>query len=295
MAKKKINIASNITFIILGIILTLYTLSILVPAAWGLMTSFKSANDFEMTNTLAFPKKLFFGNYSKALENFRIEIPDGAGSRSVYIDEMFLNSILYSFGMAAVATIVPCISAYLCAKFNYKFSRFLFSLVVIIMIIPVVGNMPSMIMVLKTLYVYDTYIGLILMKASIGGTYFIIFYSTFKGLSNGYAEAAKIDGASNTCIMFRIMFPLVKTTIGAVYLLTLISLWNDYMTPLMYYPSHPTAALGLMRYNLGGGRISTSIPAKLTGAFIVSVPILIVFMLFKKHLMGNLTMGGLKG
>ena len=169
----------------------------------------------------------------------------------------------------------------------------MFSLVVVLMMIPVVGNMPSMLMVLKALNIYDTYFGMICMKAYIGGTYFIILYGTFKGIPNGYAEAAKIDGASNTCIMFRIMLPLVKTTVAAVYMLMLIALWNDYMTPLMYYPSHPTAALGLMLYNQNN--LVNSIPDKLAGSIIVTVPILIVFLCFKKYLMGNLTMGGLKG
>ena len=150
-----------------------------------------------------------------------------------------------------------------------------------------------MLVVLKTMGIYDTYFGMACMKFTFANTYFIIFYSTFKGLSVGYAEAARIDGASETTIMFKIMFPLVKTTIAAIFLLRMIAMWNDYMTSMVYYPSHPTAALGLMLY-YQDAKVS-SVPAKLAGSIIVITPLFIVFMIFRKSLMGNLTMGGLKG
>lgn len=288
---KRPSVMMTVLFIVLG----LYVLSLFIPFLWALMTSFKSRLEFGMShNVIGLPMKWQFENYVKAWDFFVVRISiEGGTTREVYLAEMFLNSILYSVGMAFVGTLSPCIMAYLCAKYPYRFGRFIYSLVVVLMLIPIVGNMPSMIVVLKTLGIFDTYFGMLCMKAGFINTYFIIFYSTFKGISGGYAEAARIDGASDARVMFQIMFPLAKTTIGAIYLLLLVSMWNDYMTPMMYYPSHPTAALGLMLYSQNN--LVNSVPEQLVGSVIVITPILIVFLCFKKYLMGNLTMGGLKG
>ena len=293
MSKKSKSSAYKITFLIIGLVLLLYTVSLIIPLFWAILTSLKDRNEFILNGPMALPTQWKFENYLNAWSVFRVQVKDGLVNRFVYLDEMFINSITYSVGMAALATFAPCLTGYLCAKFPCRFSRFIYLLVVVLMIIPVIGNMPSMLLVMKTLGIYDTYFGMACIKFTFAGTYFIIFFSTFKGLSDGYAEAARIDGASETTIMFKIMFPLVKTTIAALFLLRLIAMWNDYMTSMVYYPSHPTAALGLMLYYQTAS--VSSVPDKLAGSIIVIIPLFIVFIIFRKNLMGNLTMGGLKG
>lgn len=291
--KKKIIKRPSAVMAILFVILLLYTLSLVIPFIWTILTSVKSRQEFIMNGPLAFPKAISLDNYIKADQFFVYRIATATGSREIKLAEMFLNSITYSLGMAAVATISPCIMAYLTAKYRYKFSGFIYGLAVTLMLIPVVGNMASMIVVLRTLRIYDTYFGMLCMKSGFIGTYYIIMYSICKGLSNGYSEAARIDGASETAIMFKIVFPLVRTSISAIFLLNFVAMWNDYLSPLMYYPSHPTASLGLMVYSQNS-RVN-SVPDKLAGTILVILPILVLYLCFKKYLMGNLTMGGLKG
>lgn len=283
----------SILFWLLGITLLIYTISLVIPLIWGMLTSLRSRNDFKLNGAFALPATWEFVNYANVWKFFVVNVQSGAGTRDVYLPELFLNSVTYSVGLGLLSTLSPCLVAYLCAKFPYKFSRFIYGMVVVLMVIPIVGNMPSLIVVVKTLGIYDTYFGMACMKFTFANTYFIIFYSTFKGLAEGYAEAARIDGASETTIMFKIMFPLVRPTIMAVFMLKMIAMWNDYMTSMIYYPSHPTAALGLLLYNQNS-RVS-SVPEKLAGAVTVITPLLIVYITFKKYLMGNLTMGGLKG
>ena len=289
MKKKSFSVA----FLIIGCILAMYAISLIIPLLWAFMTSFKSRSDFVINSVIALPQKWRWDNYIKAGEVFQVYVSGENGRRAVLLGEMFLYSILYSFGCAAIVTFIPCLVAYLVQRYHFKFSGFIYNLVVVVMLIPVVGNMPSTILVLRTLGLFDSYFGLLALNAHFTGTYFIIFYGTFKGVDNGYVEAAKIDGASNTTIMFRIMFPLIRTTISTVFLLNLIAKWNDYLTPMIYWPSCPTASLGLMLYS--HNRLVNSVPDQLVGSIIVVLPILVVFLCFKKYLMGNLTMGGLKG
>ena len=118
--------------------------------------------------------------------------------------------------------------------------------------------------------------------------------SYFTSLSASYEEAAKIDGAGNFTLMVRIMFPLVASTYFTVLLLNFITFWNDYQIPLIYIRTRPTVAYGLFLFNLAGGGSVNTTPMKLAGSFLVMLPILIVFLVFQKRLMGNIHMGGLK-
>ncbi len=283
--------SKNIMKVVLGTCLTLYAISLFIPFIWTLITSFRSQMDVALNGYFNIPREVTFSHYESAWLEFEVQVATRVGSRKVFIEEMFLNTIIYSISTAFFGTLMPCITGYLCAKYPYRFGRFIYALVVVLMLIPVVGTMPAMLVLLKNLGIYDTLLAQIIMNAGFANTYFLIFYSTFKGLSDGYSEAARIDGASDTCVMFQIMFPLVKTSILIVFLLLFIARWNNYMDPMMYYPSHPTIGLGLNLYTQQGN----TLPQMLAASMIVITPILVLFLIFKKYLMGNLTMGGLKG
>ena len=133
------------------------------------------------------------------------------------------------------------------------------------------------------------------MKMNFLGMYFLVFYATFKSLSWGYAESAFIDGASHWTVMTRIMLPLVKTSFLAIFILNFIVYWNDYQAPMLYLPSYPTMAYGLFYMKFIATQGFGKIPMQLTGCIILSIPSLVLFIAFQGKLMGNLTVGGLKG
>ena len=130
------------------------------------------------------------------------------------------------------------------------------------------------------------------MKSHFLGMYFLVYQGVFRGIHQSVTEAAKIDGAGNMRIFLRIILPLAKTTFFLVFLLQFIAFWNDYQTPLLYLPNHPTIAQGLYYFNFSTSNEFSTVPAKIAGAMFVLIPILIVFMIFKNKLMGNLTLGG---
>ena len=96
--------------------------------------------------------------------------------------------------------------------------------------------------------------------------------------------------------MYNVMFPLAKNVFATVFLITFISLWNDYQAPALYIPSYPTLAYGVYYVCIRDNRgIFTYIPGHMTVCTIVAMPIIILFIAFKNKLIGNLTMGGIKG
>lgn len=279
--------------IVLLIVLAAYVLSMFTLIGWALITSFKSPNDFR-TNAIGMPEK-FVWNYTFVYTKFYVSVLTGSGMEVVYMETMFVYSILYSLGCAFFQTLVPCITAYLCARFNYKFSKIVYTAVIVVMILPIVGSLPAELQMAKNTGLYDSIWGLWIMKANFLGMYFLVFYDGFKGLSMTYTEAAKIDGASNMHILLAIVLPLVKNIFFTVMLVNFIGFWNDYQVPLLYMPSYPTVAYGM--YNMANTRENnlSSVPMRMTGAMLMFIPIFTLFLIFQKRLLGNLTVGGIKG
>lgn len=279
--------------IVLLIVLAVYVLSMFTLIGWALTTSFKSPNDFR-TNAIGMPEK-FVWNYTFVYTKFYVSVLTESGMEVVYMETMFVYSILYSLGCAFFQTLVPCITAYLCARFNYKFSKIVYTAVIVVMILPIVGSLPAELQMAKNTGLYDSIWGLWIMKANFLGMYFLVFYDGFKGLSMTYTEAAKIDGASNMHILLAIVLPLVKNIFFTVMLVNFIGFWNDYQVPLLYMPSYPTVAYGM--YNMANTRENnlSSVPMRMTGAMLMFIPIFTLFLIFQKRLLGNLTVGGIKG
>lgn len=279
--------------IVLLIVLAVYVLSMFTLIGWALITSFKSPNDFR-TNAIGMPEK-FVWNYTFVYTKFYVSVLTESGMEVVYMETMFVYSILYSLGCAFFQTLVPCITAYLCARFNYKFSKIVYTAVIVVMILPIVGSLPAELQMAKNTGLYDSIWGLWIMKANFLGMYFLVFYDGFKGLSMTYTEAAKIDGASNMRILLAIVLPLVKNIFFTVMLVNFIGFWNDYQVPLLYMPSYPTVAYGM--YNMANTRENnlSSVPMRMTGAMLMFIPIFTLFLIFQKRLLGNLTVGGIKG
>lgn len=293
MKKNKIKQKYTPLIIVLFVLLILYVIVLIFPLLWAIVSSLKADIDFR-NNLFGLPKKWLFTNYSDAFLGFYVPVEAGNTFRNVYMFEQFFNSLLYAAGCAFTATFVPCFVGYLTAKFRYKFSSILTAVVIICLTLPVVGSLPSEIRMAKLFGFYDHIWGMWLMKANFLSMYLLVFQGVFRGVPNEFIEAAKIDGAGNLRIFLKIMFPLVSQTFLTVFLLNFIAFWNDYQTPLIFMPNVPTVSYGLYIFNRRTEGQFSTIPMKLTGSVLVFMPILVIFCVFQKRLVGNITVGGLK-
>lgn len=290
--RKKIKIAPF--RLIMFIVLALYALSMITLFAWGLINSLKGFMDFH-DNPLSFPKKLIFKNYAVAFDYFYVSVGTEGADKRVYIETMVWYSILYAGVGSLIQTFVSSITAYAAARYNkFFFSKVVYTIVIITMILPIIGSMPSEIQLLHSMHLFDTFIGMFILKANFLGLYFLVFHASFAGVPMAFSEAAKIDGASHFRIMMQIMYPMIKNIFFTVVLINFIGFWNDYMTPLVYLPSKPTMAYGLFVFSGSTIIEISSTPIKLAACMIMFVPIMIVFAVFQKQLMGNISMGGVK-
>lgn len=286
--RKKISIYT----IVIGTFLAVYALAIILMAVWAIGASLKTAESYA-ANPIWPNGDLYFENYITAfLYGFDKVI---GGVRHVFIEEMFLNSLIYAAGGALCQAFCTNLVAYLIAKYDCKFSRFMHNLIIVTMIIPIVGSLPSLAQVMDVLQIRNTFIGTFIMHFGFTNTYYLIFYAAYKKVPWSYAESAFIDGASHYQVFFRIMMPLTSSLFGTTFILFFINYWNDYQVPMLFLDENPVLALGLYEFFQSYSNQLSVGTVKIAGGVIVLIPLLILFIIFKKRLMGNLTEGGIKG
>lgn len=280
--------------IVMAVILGLYCLVLVIWLVWALLTSFKNPNDF-LGNKYGLPNPWYFDNFAYVIYEYKVEkLIDGV-STVISTGDMILNSVLYSVGSAFVATLVPCITAYLCARYKYKFSKIIYSIVLVCMVIPIVGSQASELQIVIKMGIYDHMFGMWILKSGFLGLYFLVFYEVFLSIPNAYGEAAEIDGASDFCIMTKISLPLAKNTFFTVLLIMFVTYWNDFQTPMLYLPTHPTISEALYWIKSSSFNYFAKMPVKMAAPMMFLIPVLVIFLCFHKRLLGNLTVGGVKG
>lgn len=205
------------------------------------------------------------------------------------------NSAWTCFAGTVLPMLMCAIVGYACAKYKYKFSDFVYGLVVFMMVLPVVGLQPVTISLLQRIRFFDNPIGYLIWNCNFSSMYFMIFFSFYQGLSDSYFEAAEIDGASQFRVLTTIAIPLAKTMFAATFVVHFIATWTDYGTIMVYLPSYPTIAYGI-HYNTvvvsNGNMARTTV--KLAALFLMAIPAFTFFTVFRKQLMGNISIGGIK-
>lgn len=291
---------------IMFLVLALFTIILVGILVWTVIISFKDERWILYGDSYAFPS-FFRNNYELAFKNLTV---DGQG-----LGKLFSNTIIYALGCAFFNTLVPCITAYFAARYKFKYSKIIYFTVVICMIIPIVGSLPSEIRTSKgylfglfdifngneslrsVLAPYGNVWGLFILKANFLGMYFLIFYEFFAAIPNSYFEAAKMDGAKPFSLLIRIGLPMVKTLFLTVFLINFVTFWNDYQTPLVFMKSYPTVSRGVLEimWKNADAELRTGIAGSLAAVVLMFVPTLTLFIIFNKKMMGNLNVGGIKG
>ena len=261
---------------------------------------FQLFNYRQVIEAFKYKKSTFFyvNGRSDAVAHYQKVWFGGAanGANQATVIDILINTLLYTVGGAAIMCFMPAITAYITAKYDYVWCKVLHMINIIIMCIPVVGRYPTELTFLRNSGLYDTILGNYVQKMTGSGTYYLVYYAFFKGLSNVYRDAASIDGASEFMITFRIYFPLAQKMILTVFLIQFVNLWNDYQTLYLYLPSYPTFAY-MVYYQVIEAQGETTfqrLNMKTAACMFLAVPVLILFIIFKDRLMGSISLGGIK-
>ena len=273
-------------FSVVFVIFLAYAICLLYPFFFCFNASLMDGGRTFMRNQIAFPNPIKLGNYTKAFSELEVNDTDFFG--------MLLNSVWFSFGTAFLPIFFASMTSYVVCKYRFPGRNFLYSLVIVTMMIPIYGSLPAQYRLFDNLGMVDSPL-ILLYYCSGFGTNFLVIYSFFKGISWSYAEAAFLDGANEFQVFFKIMFPMAMPAVSAIFIIAFTGGWNDYLTPILYMSrSFPTLASGIYLYEKKISYASNH-PVYFAGVIISLIPILVLFGAFQNTIMSNVYAGGLKG
>lgn len=253
--------------------------SIILPFAWMIITSFKSNADFT-TNPFGLPTQWQLGNFARAWE-------------TGHFLRLYANSLMITCVSVSGLLLTCSAAGYAFAHFGGRGSRALFLYVLAGMMIP-----PQVILI--PAFKVMSQIGLVNNPLSVIFTYlawvpFAIFFfrAYFAGIPSELIEAARIDGAGEATIFFRIILPLARPALVTVGIIYFVWIFNDFMWPLVYLndQSLRTVTLGMMNFE---GKYSAEMTLKTAALTLATLPPMVVFILFRKQIQGGLIEGALK-
>lgn len=274
----------KVLYAIIFCIFFIYACTLIYPFIWAFFNSLKTNREY-FKSPIALPKEWLFSNYAGAFEELEM---GGQGLLS-----MLFNSLWLTFGGTFLSVMVSSMSAYVVAKYEFPGKSFIYSVAIVVMLIPIVGSLPASYKLIHQLGMADN-ISILLLYTGGFGFNFLILYGFFKNLSWNYAEAGFVDGASDFKVYTRIMLPQAKPPLLSLGIIAAIGVWNDYMTPLLYLKSYPTIASGIFRFQ-ELMKYKSNYPLYFCAIIMATLPILIVFAVFQKTIMENTVAGGLKG
>ena len=270
---------SNRADIFLSAVLIMLVILTFYPFVFMIVTSTKSATQFIHHYWLPVLPFHIKENYVAAWEQ---------------VDRYLINTVYVGTVSVVAGLITISLAGYVFARHSFPGKGLLFSAIMLLMMVPGILQMIPQFMWCKQLGLLNTYWVLILPYIAAGQVYAIYVLRTFfASLPQGLFDAAKIDGASDFQIYYRVALPLSKGILGTLAILRFSAVWNDLIWPLIAVNDerHRTITVGLYFFQSG---TLTQYGAMFAGYFMASIPLLILFALFMKQFMAGITSGAIK-
>ena len=268
-----------VTYVLLGI----WALAVLFPFYWMILTSLKSYGAY---NAEYIPQ-LF--TLSPTLQNYVDAFT------AVPLADYFLNTIIFTLGTTAIMLMVTVLAAFAFARLEFKGKDLAFTLFLSLMMIPNELVVITNFVTVTNAGLRNDFWGLIL--PSVTSVFYIyLLRENFAQIPDELYWAAKMDGTSDFGYLTRVMIPICKPTIITITILKVIECWNSYVWPRLITddPNYFLVSNGIQEIRENGfGR--ENIPAMMAAVVVISVPLIILFLVFRKKIMEGVSRGGTKG
>ena len=265
------------------VFLSVWAVIVLFPFYWMILSSVKSYGAY---NSEYIPE---FFTLSPTLENY------ADAFTAVPLGKYFLNTLLFTVTTTAVMIIVSTLAAFAFARLNFKGKNLVFTAFLALMMIPTELVIITNFVTITELDLRNTFTGLIL--PSVTSVFYIyLLKENFAQIPDELYYAAKVDGTSDMRYLFSVMIPICRPALVTVVILKVIECWNSYVWPRLITDDQAyfLVSNGIQEIRENGfGR--ENIPAMMAAVVVISVPLIILFLIFRKKIMEGVSRGGVKG
>ena len=269
--------------VIVYIFLAIWAIMVLFPFYWMILTSFKSYSAY----TSEYIPKFFtlsptFQNYIDAFT-------------AVPLAKYFLNTLIFTLATTGIMVVVTVLAAFAFARLDFKGKDLVFTLFLSLMMIPAELVVITNFVTITNWNMRNTFMGLIL--PSVTSVFYIyLLRENFAQVPDDLYKAAKVDGTSDFKYLTKVMLPICRPTIVTVIILKVIECWNSYVWPRLITDDQAyfLVSNGIQEIRENGfGR--ENIPAMMAAVVVISVPLIVIFLIFRNKIMAGVLRGGTKG
>ena len=281
--ERSAKLRGNVKKSVIYTFLTIWALAVLFPFYWMLLTSVKGYGAY---NSEYIPQLY---TLAPTFENYLTAFT------AVPLAKYFTNSIIFTLVTTAVMLVVTVLAAFAFARLNFKGKDLAFTLFLALMMIPGELVVITNFVTVTNLDLRNTFTGLIL--PSVTSVFYIyLLKENFAQIPDELYYAAKVDGTSDMKYLLKVMVPICKPTLVTVTILKVIECWNSYVWPRLITDdaNYFLVSNGIQEIRENGfGR--ENVPAMMAAVVVISVPLIILFLIFHKKIMEGVARGGTKG
>ena len=278
-ARRKQTAIKAVTYVLLSI----WAIVVLFPFYWMLLTSIKSYSAY---NSEYIPQ-LF--TLSPTLQNYFDVFT------TVPLADYLLNTLIFTVATTAIMLVVTVFAAFAFARLDFKGKDLAFTLFLSLMMIPNELVIITNYVTITNLDMRNSFLGLIL--PSVTSVFYIyLLKENFAQIPDELYYAAKVDGTSDLKYLFKVLLPICRPTIITITILKVIECWNSYVWPRLITDEQAyfLVSNGIQEIRENGlGR--ENIPAMMAAVVVISIPRIILFLIFHKKIMEGVSRGGTKG
>ena len=263
--------------------LTVWALIVLFPFYWMLLTSLKSYSAY---NSEYIPQ---FITLAPTIQNYIDAFT------KVPLADYFLNTVIFALATTGLMLVVTVLAAFGFARLDFKGKDLVFTLFLALMMIPSELVVITNFVTITNLDMRNTFLGLIL--PSVTSVFYIYpLKENFAQVPDELYYAAKVDGTSDMKYLMKVMVPICRPTLVTITILKIIECWNAYVWPRLITDDEAyfLVSNGIQTIRESGfGR--ENIPAMMAAVVVISVPLIVLFLIFRKQVMAGVARGGTKG
>ncbi len=278
-AKLRRTILSTAVYLLLGI----WAIFVLFPFYWMLLTSVKSYASY---NTEYIPR---FFTLSPTLQNYT----DAFSAEP--LGQYFLNTLIFTVITTALMLVIIIPAAFAFARLSFRGKNLLFTLILALMMIPTELVVITNFTTITELDLRNSFAGLIL--PSVASVFYLyLLRENFAQIPDELYYAAKVDGTSDFKYLCRVMIPICRPTVVTITILKVIECWNSYVWPRLITDDQAyfLVSNGIQEIRENGfGR--ENIPAMMAAVVVISLPLIVLFLIFRRQIMSGVARGGTKG
>lgn len=272
-------ITAGFTYALLGF----WAVVVLFPFYWMILTSVKGYGEY---SSEYIPK---FFTLTPTLENYALAFTE------VPLGTYLFNTLVFTLATTFIMLMVIILAAYAFARLDFKGKNLVFVIFLSLMMIPGELVVITNFVTITNLDLRNTFMGLILPSVT-SIFYLYLLKETFEQIPDTLYYAAKVDGTSDFKYLWKVMIPLAKPTLITITILKVIECWNSYVWPRLITDDEKyfLVSNGIQAIREGGfGR--ENIPAMMAAVVVISLPLIILFLVFRRTIMEGVKRGGTKG